>query len=147
MSRFTLDSASEFLFGHCMHALSGDLPFPHNIQSDFPLAPSTSTTPPPVSTVQEATRATEFADAFLEAQEVIAIRERYGWTWPLTEMWGDRSKKSMKVVNAYLAPIIRDAIQKKEMATRVGMEKEGKDAGVEDGETLIDHLVAFTSGM
>jgi len=43
--------------------------------------------------------------------------------------------------------MMRDAIQKKEMATRVGMEKEGKDAGVEDGETLIDHLVAFTSGM
>ncbi|KAH8108380.1 cytochrome P450 [Phellopilus nigrolimitatus] len=32
LGRFTLDSASEFLFGKCMHALRAGLPYPHNAQ-------------------------------------------------------------------------------------------------------------------
>ena len=30
IARFTLDAATEFLFGHCVDSLSGDLPFPHS---------------------------------------------------------------------------------------------------------------------
>jgi hypothetical protein len=115
MSRFTLDSASEFLFGHCMHALSGALPFPHNAR------PSSTPSPSLGGSVTEATGTSEFAQAFLDAQVIIANRERYGWVWPLREIWGDMAKKPMEVVNMYLAPIIRDAIRKKEEAKAVAV--------------------------
>ena len=141
MSRFTLDSASEFLFGRCTHALSGDLPFPHNVYPKFSSTHRTSTTSAPGSTVLKAARsATEFAHSIHEAQEIVATRDRYGWTWPLTEILSDKSKKSMDVVNAYLAPIIADAIRKR-------AENEGKEKEEGDEETLIDHLVGLTSGM
>ena len=136
MSRFTLDSASEFLFGHCMHSLSGDLPFPHNAHATHPATAQHSGS--------AAAGVMEFTQAFLEAQAVISSRERHGWTWPLLEMWGDASKKSMDVVNAYLAPIIQDAIQKK--ASGMGVKIGGGGAEKDTEGTLIDHLVELTSG-
>jgi hypothetical protein len=134
MSRITLDSASEFLFGHRMHALFGDLPFPHN-------AHSTHTS----SLTHASASATEFSEAFLEAQEIMIYRERFGWLWPLTEIWSDKATKSMEVVNATLAPIIKEAIRKKEAGKGV-RGKEKREEGEGEGETLMDHLVEFTSG-
>jgi hypothetical protein len=134
MGRFTLDSASEFLFGTCVHSLSAGLPYPHNasyIPPEFKSAGSD--------------RANAFARAFLASQEVISSRERYGWIWPLTEIMEDKTKKPMKIVNAYLAPIIQEAIAKKEAAPKQEENEKGERV-VDDGETLIDHLVNLTSG-
>ncbi|KAF8055213.1 cytochrome P450 monooxygenase pc-1 [Lyophyllum atratum] len=131
MSRFTLDSASEFLFGHCVHSLTAGLPYPHNASFI-----------PPESKTPQSNRANEFARAFLEAQEVISSRERYGWIWPIAEMWGDKSKEPMKIVNAYLDPIIQEAIVKKDAAPQ---SEKKLESHVEDGETLIDHLVSLSS--
>ncbi|KAF8060193.1 cytochrome P450 monooxygenase pc-1 [Lyophyllum atratum] len=132
MSRFTLDSASEFLFGHCVHSLTAGLPYPHN-----------ASYVPPESNSPQAKRANEFAHAFLEAQEVLSSRLRYGWIWPLAEIWEDKTKKPMKIVNAYLDPIIQEAITKKDAAPRSAERK--IESHVEDGETLIDHLVSLSS--
>ncbi|KAG5653249.1 hypothetical protein H0H81_001506 [Sphagnurus paluster] len=128
MSRFTLDSASEFLFGHCVHSLTAGLPYPHN-----------ASYVPPDSSTPQANRANEFARAFLEAQEVAARRERLGWVWPLTEIMADKTKEPMRIVNEYLDPIVQEAIAKKQAAPKLD-EKE-----VEDGQTLIDHLVSQSS--
>lgn len=128
MSRFTLDSATEFLFGHCVHSLKAGLPYPHNAL----YAPTTYQTP-------ESRRANEFSAAFLEAQFVISQRERYGWVWPLTEIFRDRTKEPMKVVNAFIEPIIADAIKKRESTA-----DHEKEKNLEDG-TLLDHLVQVTS--
>ncbi|KAG5653247.1 hypothetical protein H0H81_001504 [Sphagnurus paluster] len=130
MSRFTLDSASEFLFGHCVHSLTAGLPYPHN-----------ASYVPPDSSTPQANRANDFARAFLEAQEIIASRERFGWIWPLTEIMGDKTKEPMKIVNDYLDPIIQEAITKNKVKPISDEKKE-----VEDGETLIDHLVRQSSG-
>ncbi|KAF5378580.1 hypothetical protein D9615_007123 [Tricholomella constricta] len=132
MSRFTLDSASEFLFGHCVHSLTAGLPYPHN-----------SSYVPPESKTPQSNRADDFARAFLEAQEIISSRERYGWIWPLTEILGDKTKEPMKVVNAYLDPIIQEAIAKKDAAPK--SEEVKAESHVEDGKTLMDHLVSLTS--
>ncbi|KAF9459406.1 CYP63 cytochrome P450 monooxygenase-like protein [Collybia nuda] len=133
MGRFTLDSASEFLFGHCMHALSAGLPYPHN--AGFI---------PPEYKSAGSDRANEFARAFLAAQEIISSRERNGWIWPLMEIKEDKTKEPMKIVNAYLAPIIKEAIAKKEAAPKREESEKGEKV-VEDGETLIDHLVNLSS--
>ncbi|KAF8890928.1 cytochrome P450 monooxygenase pc-1 [Infundibulicybe gibba] len=133
MSRFTLDSATEFLFGTCVHSLSAGIPYPHNIT--FALPDSAS---------PHATRANEFAQAFLEAQEMIADRERTGWVWPLLEIFRERTKKPMKVVNAYIEPIIQEALEKKRLAGPNSAEKHA-NSEVGDDETLLDHLVSLTS--
>lgn len=132
MSRFTLDSASEFLFGSCVHSLSGAIPYPHN-----------ATFVPAESTAEHAHVADAFARAFLEAQEAIASRERFGPIWPLYEILKDKTVEPMKIVNAYIEPIIEEAIRKKE-----AMPEEEKNINSEytEDETLLDHLVGITSG-
>lgn len=57
ISRFTLDSASEFLFGHCIDSLSTELPFPYNATH---------------TTQRDSTAA--FTDAFFRAQHAIHRR-------------------------------------------------------------------------
>lgn len=130
MSRFTLDSATEFLFGHCVHSLTAGLPYPHNAS----YVPTTVQTP-------EKRLANDFSAAFLEAQFTISQRERLGWVWPLFEMFGDMTKKPMKVVNAFIEPIIADAIRKKESAVHDEKEKNTESYN----GTLLDHLVQVTS--
>lgn len=134
MGRFTLDSASEFLFGTCVHSLAAGLPYPHNASYI-----------PPEYKSAGSDRANEFARAFLASQEIISSRERFGWIWPLAEIMEDKTKEPMKIVNAYLAPIIQEAIAKKN-ATPKQEEGEKDEKVVADGETLIDHLVNLSSG-
>ncbi|KAF7759664.1 hypothetical protein Agabi119p4_11359 [Agaricus bisporus var. burnettii] len=130
MSRFSLDSATEFLFGHCVHSLRAGLPYSVNT----PYAPKNIQTP-------ETRRANEFSTAFLEAFEGVAHRERLRTVWPLFEIFSDRTKKPMEVLDDFLEPIIADAIQKK---SAVHHEVEAKPIETSEG-TLLDHLVQVTS--
>ncbi|KIJ66961.1 hypothetical protein HYDPIDRAFT_26376 [Hydnomerulius pinastri MD-312] len=129
ISRFTLDSASEFLFGSCVHSLSTGLPFPYNV------APTEAPT-------GKAKIADDFARAFAEAQFVASQRPRKSWVWPLFEIFRDKTEAPMKVVNAYIEPILKDVIEKRKMAVRRG-EKESEELSDED--TLLDHLVRLTT--
>ncbi|KAG6918740.1 hypothetical protein DXG01_012225, partial [Tephrocybe rancida] len=120
MSRFTLDSASEFLFGHCVHSFTAGIPYPHNA----------SYVPPEAATPQS-NHANKFAAAFLEAQEIISSRERYGWIWPLTEIFEDKTKKPMSI----------------SAAPKSDSEEKQTESHVEEGATLIDHLVSLSSAL
>ncbi|KAL4257049.1 cytochrome P450 family protein [Pleurotus pulmonarius] len=138
MGRFTLDSATDFLFGSCVHSLNGHLPFPHTA-NHIPYTPNSD----PSDEVAE-----NFAHAFLHAQRIISSRQLLGWVWPLTEIWGDKTKEPMKVVKSFIAPIVDDAVRKKrsadeEKATLGTANQRNEDIG--DNETLLDHLVNFTS--
>ncbi|KAG6826535.1 hypothetical protein H0H92_015433 [Tricholoma furcatifolium] len=134
MSRFTLDSATEFLFGHCVHSLTANIPYPHNAGY---ISPESST--------PRSRHANEFAAAFLQAQEIISSRERYGWIWPLTEIFEDKTRKPMEIVRAYLDPLIQDAIAKKNVTSHKKTNT-AAESHVQEGETLIDHLVSLSSG-
>ncbi|TBU49014.1 cytochrome P450 monooxygenase pc-2 [Dichomitus squalens] len=125
ISRFTMDSATEFLFGSCVHSLKSDLPYAYN----DPLA---------LGIVRSQSAADRFSAAFAAAQEVIAMRSRIGWTWRLMELWTDASKEHMKVVDEYLQPILEDAIRKNRNSTGKGQ------AEADENETLLDHLVKYT---
>ncbi|KAF8631752.1 hypothetical protein AX15_002208 [Amanita polypyramis BW_CC] len=138
MFRFTLDTATEFLFGNCVHSLSAGLPYPHNV-----ILPLTSFENPSERS-RHTVSANAFATAFLEAQRAVACRERYGWIWPLLETLEDKARKPMKIVDEYIEPIVREALTKK----RVGAftEKTAGEAGerLREGEALLDHLVRVT---
>ncbi|THU98298.1 cytochrome P450 [Dendrothele bispora CBS 962.96] len=144
MGRFTLDAATEFLFGTCFHCLEDGLPYPYYV----PTTPSPSSSSPSTSSILPTTTATaasgttstntannttnaqKFTTSFLLSQEVISDRERLGpLVWPLMEMWKDKTKEPMDVVGGWIERIVREEEEKMRE---------------EEGETLLDHLVEMT---
>ncbi|EPT04095.1 hypothetical protein FOMPIDRAFT_1022169 [Fomitopsis schrenkii] len=144
ISRFTLDSATEFLFGACVHSLRSTLPFPHNVSASSPFA-SAALTPPAEKVLDEAEG---FASAFLKAEHLCAERATQGKLWPLWEMREDKSRQYMRIVDAYLHPILEEALAKKARREREETAKRVEEAvEIEEEETLLDHLVKFTSDL
>ncbi|KAH9918439.1 cytochrome P450 [Fomitopsis serialis] len=130
VSRFTLDAASEFLFGSCVRSL----------QSPLPTLASVAIGPPNHASAR-ATIAQRFATAFQEAEHVCSERAWRGWIWPLFEAFENKSTKHMQVVDQFLEPIVQDALRKRDMKSSEGEES----ANVDDEETFLDHLVRYTS--
>ncbi|KAL6298478.1 cytochrome P450 [Sparassis latifolia] len=128
LSSFTLDTGSEYLFGVCVNSLREPLPYAHNA------CPATPVSPVPAASTES------FASAFAGAQHVVGARTRIGWVWPLLEITREHSAPHMRVVDAFLRPIIAEALSKNERLTQ---ESKGLDAS--EGETLLDHLVQFTN--
>ncbi|KAI0722460.1 cytochrome P450 [Fomitopsis betulina] len=144
ISRFTLDSATEFLFGACVHSLRSTLPFPHNVSASSPFA-SAALTPPPEKAQD---KAEAFASAFLKTEHLCAERATQGKLWPLWEMREDKSRQYMRIVDAYLHPILEEALAKKAPREREEKVNRVEEAGeIEDEETLLDHLVKYTSDL
>ena len=97
VSRFTLDSATEFLFGHCVHILSAGLPYPTSAAEALNISTNALVNDP----------ASRFSEAFANAQMNGASRSRYGSLWPLFEFWKDKTEDDMKVMEAFVSPIIQ----------------------------------------
>lgn len=154
IGRVTLDSATEFLFGSSVHSLAAGLPYPHNVAPPVssgiitPTQGSSSTSspllPPPVGSVSATAVAQNFSSAFLEAQEAVAARERFSLIWPLLELRKDKTEQPMKVLNAFIQPIINEAVAKKNKAKEA--EKKTNAEEIEEDETMLDHLVKQTEG-
>jgi hypothetical protein len=134
-SRFTLDSATDFLFGTDVRTLSVGLPYP----ASSPLAKASSSSPH---------FADRFARAFAEAQVVTAVRSFWADSWPLAEFWEDKTKKHMKIVHGFIEPILKEAVERKRASGRGGETRDPKDdIEVKEDETFLDHLVNYTEGM
>ena len=126
MSRFTLDSATELLFGHCVHSLNAGLPYPQSHPRY----------------TKDAGDADRFAKAFSAAQEAIAICYRYGGGWAGRELLGDLVSPYMKEINNFVDPILADAIAKRK--EELGPDEDKKD--VKDEDTLLSYLIEYTQG-
>ncbi|KAF7365298.1 hypothetical protein MVEN_00401600 [Mycena venus] len=135
IGRFTMDSATEFLFGSCVNSLHASLPFPHNATS-FTSSDSDSA---------RAQVATAFSAAFNESMLLVSNRARIGWAWPFVEMWSDKTVAPMQTVSAYIDPIIHDAVEKKKLAKSLDANVEKTDEEVKEGATLLDELLNVTS--
>jgi hypothetical protein len=90
--------------------------------------------------IQADNTAGAFSHAFTEAQLIINLRISMGQTWPLTEILADRTAQHMKVVNAFLDPILKDALEKHRATAKLDLSESLDD------ETLVDHLIKLTSG-
>ncbi|KAJ7920275.1 hypothetical protein B0H13DRAFT_1867749 [Mycena leptocephala] len=138
VSRFTLDTATAFLFGQDVRSLEAGLPHPNSVFSN----PLGATEP------ADAHPSSAFADAFQEAQIITALRTRFGKHWPLREFWSDKLAGPMSVVRGFLDPILKEAVAKKRAKgqTSVGDEQKHEDGEreVQEGELLLDHLVNYT---
>ncbi|KAI0350150.1 cytochrome P450 [Trametes cingulata] len=145
VSRFTMDSATEFLFGKDVRSLDAPLPYPSTFSAQTPFASAVGDAGSPATTEEAVHPADRFVRAFQDALEATSIRGRFLQSWPLFEFWGDRVKQYLKAVDEFIDPIVENALRRK--AERVGAgevdEKEGKE-NVRDDETLLEHLVKFT---
>jgi len=120
-SRFTLDSACEFLLGAPIHGLEDPLPLPNqdNLVDDSVSTP-----------------ANRFARAFADAQISISRRGRLGVLWPLFEIFRDRTAGDMRVVRGFIEPIVQDAMRKRKECHAIVKE-----------ESLLQHLLNVTQDM
>ncbi|KAF4615947.1 hypothetical protein D9613_011384 [Agrocybe pediades] len=131
VAKFTLDSATEFLFGSDVKSLSGGLPYPYYYSC---ITPSVDSRP-------QLNRASRFVEAFSEAQSITAFRMRFGVHWPLAEFWKDKLEEPMQVVNDFIDPIVEEAIKDKRRKQELGINNDKKDR---DEETLLENLVNTT---
>ena len=94
--------------------------------------------------------ADRFVRSFQDGLEATALRGRFLRSYPLFEFWGDKVEKHLGEVHRFIDPIVGQALRRK--AERQGQDGgEGQEDGerekeVEDGETLLEHLVKFTDG-
>ncbi|PSR74782.1 hypothetical protein PHLCEN_2v9579, partial [Hermanssonia centrifuga] len=139
VSRFTLDSATEFLFGLDVRSLSAGLPYPPSISSFPPLDALKQSK----LNLQDTHPANIFAQTFLRAQVTSTHRGRYGPMWPLFEFWKDKVKEQMKVIDQFIEPLLTEALSKKtKMEDTEGSKRDGEDQ--EEEETLLAHLINLT---
>ncbi|KAI0320186.1 cytochrome P450 monooxygenase [Amylostereum chailletii] len=110
--RFTLDTATEFLFGKCAHALRH------------------------ASDHSKTTTTNAFGNAFRNVQHHLAQRSRAAPLWPLQEIFKDRTSRDMAVIRSFIDPIIAHALARR----REALNKQEVSSEAE-APTLLDHLV------
>ncbi|KAJ3576017.1 hypothetical protein NP233_g717 [Leucocoprinus birnbaumii] len=121
--RFTLDSATDFLFKSDVRSLDAPLPYPANArvkQPSFDDYPSTA-----------------FVKSFATAQEMMASRFQVGTSWPLLEFWKDKIQTHREIIDQFVQPFLEKGLK----------EKKGRDPeSQETSESLLDYLMDKVSG-
>ncbi|KAJ7802611.1 hypothetical protein B0H14DRAFT_2614182 [Mycena olivaceomarginata] len=130
VSRFAMDSSSEFLFGHNPHTLAAGLPYPSHIT-----AKSTS--------IANTDASNAFAGALNLAQVVTMQRGAFGAAWPLTEFWHNRLTAPMRVVRNFLDPILSEAVARRRANGEEKVVETGR--GARDRTMLRDEILNISN--
>ncbi|KAK0489452.1 cytochrome P450 [Armillaria novae-zelandiae] len=130
VSRFTLDSATEFLFGQDVGSLSAGLPYPSGLKGG--------------NTIVAADHPSNvFVRAFMKGQELIARRSRAGAVWPLLEFWENKVTPHRRVMEDVVQPLLDDAFaRKKKRKQDVGEALDEKEVASLLDDLLVNILVA-----
>ncbi|KZS91082.1 cytochrome P450 monooxygenase CYP63 [Sistotremastrum niveocremeum HHB9708] len=137
-ARFTLDTASSFLFGETLGTLLMPLPQAGKAK----LGPKGSAIEGEFG---------EFAQAFEEAQQLMSTRARLGNIWPLIEMFGDKTAKAVAAINRYLGPMVRTVLQENRQDQSSGYVKAGEETNflqymskkIDDPKMIRDELLSI----
>lgn len=130
-SRFTIDSATEFLFGKDICTLAAGLPYP--VSSSIANSDAFLNHP-----------SNKFSTAFALGQYLSTRRASFGSSWPLAEFWKDKVQPHRKIVDQFIEPILADALAKR---AAVGNMADGEKEDTEaENETLLSHLLSRTQG-
>jgi len=81
-----------------------------------------------------------FAQAFEEIQQIVTNRRRLGYTWPLFELFDDKTTPQVTVIRRFLDPIVRQVLLDKETMKNSGIESRMEE------KTFIQHLAESTKG-
>ncbi|KAH8831770.1 cytochrome P450 monooxygenase pc-1 [Flagelloscypha sp. PMI_526] len=120
IARFTLDSATQFLFDYDVQSLNAGLPYSHS--SGVPNTPHFSNHP-----------SNAFADAFLEGQLISDLRIRTGKNAPLFEVNGNPIPPLRAIIDPYIDIILEQVMERKNKGDKVD----------EEGLSLLEHLIDF----
>ena len=104
LSRYTMDTATEFLFGQDVKSLSAGLPYPSTYTGSIPPRDHPSD---------------KFTHAFNQAQQCAFPRGLFASAWRLLEFWEDTVWTQMEITNQFIDPLIHVALQKKRDAKGV----------------------------
>ncbi|EFI27617.1 cytochrome P450 monooxygenase pc-2 [Coprinopsis cinerea okayama7 len=161
-ARFTLDSASSFLFGNDVRSLEAGLAYPPSGTAASQPLPSS----PPSSASSnkshnqnhtfETHPSNTFVHAFQSAQLRSAFRTRLGEQWALAEFWGDKVRKERGIVDGFVEAVlergVREWEEEEERKLNLGIGEKGNSGKAEgEGEreregkedvTLLQHLSA-----
>ncbi|KAK0186724.1 cytochrome P450 [Armillaria mellea] len=118
VARFTLDSATEFLFGKDVDSISAGLPYP----AGSPLGDNLPFVNHPSNALVK---------AFAEVQVQTMIRVKSGASWPLREIFQDKVKPLRKILDDFIQPLLSEGYERKAK----GVKSVGSDM------TLLDRLV------
>ena len=128
-ARFTLDSATEFLFGRDVGSLSANIPYPasaaHLNKPSFYNHPSTIV-----------------VEAFTKGQDQAVARATLGHDWPLLEFWSDKVVPFRKVIDNFTEPLMEEALAKR----NVELSQKGTGTKDDESDNLLAHLVKHTQG-
>ncbi|PPQ70103.1 hypothetical protein CVT25_005608, partial [Psilocybe cyanescens] len=128
IARFTLDSATEFLFGGNVGSLSAGIPYHPSVvrenTTEFSNHPSTS-----------------FIKALTEGLLLAAGRLSMGYEWPLSEFTKDRILPLRKIMDDFTDPLMKMALAKREQDLSLDKTPDEKEE-----PTLLSHLVNHTQG-
>lgn len=161
MTRFTMDAASEFLFGKCLDTLKGRLPLPGQATMGTRGSMQASDTDNPLGdfVLCKILRYLQLgpltmSPAFDSAQLMIARRAIRGQLWPLFELFDGTCARHRRIINGFLDPLIEKARKGRGADHQSNQsKKKGKKVypdrnsiGPEQSRTLLDELVRSIDG-
>jgi hypothetical protein len=135
LQRFTLDAAALFLWGHALNTLDLPLTQPGRVV----LGPKGS------APADGGGEWDVFTNAFETVAVLITRRGVQGDTWPLLELFKDKTEEPIQVIMDWLEPLVRRALDRK--AKR--LEASAGDAKVstrDDDTVFLDYLADQTDG-
>jgi len=136
-ARFTLDSATEFLFGACVNSIHEPLLLPGGIEPPLPGC---------VTPAGKHPSASSFVRSFGAAQEVLCRRLRIGFNWPAFETFKDQTAEHYENIRAYLQPLVEKGLERRRQlqSDELGQKDKGEKVEAGEGVTLLDHLAVET---
>jgi hypothetical protein len=132
LQRFTLDAAALFLWGHALNTLDLPLTQPGRVV----LGPKGS------APADGGSEWDEFTNAFETVAVLITRRGVQGDTWPLLELFKDKTEEPIQVIMDWLEPLVRRAMDRK--AKR--MEGDAKTSAHDEDTVFLDYLSDRTDG-
>lgn len=125
-ARFTIDAASEFLFGKNLDTLSGQLP-----TAGSAALSARSSTDDAWGT---------FAKAFEAVQRIITVRAQTGIIWPVFELLDDKTTPHVDIIRQWVDPLVRETLEHKAASKRAGIDEKLEE------KTFLRHLADSTDG-
>ena len=134
LQRFTLDAAALFLWGHALNTLDQPLTQPGRVI----LGPKGS------APADGGGEWDVFTNAFETVAVLITRRGVQGPTWPLLELFKDKTEEPIQVIMDWLEPLVRQALSRK--AKRREANGDAKISTRDDDAVFLDYLADQTDG-
>lgn len=131
LSRFTLDTASEFLFGVPLDTLKYPLTTPGRVTLG----------PKGAIPVEDQSEFDPFTEAFENVAVRITRRGAQGPAWPLRELFHDETEDSIDRIFEWINPLVEQALARKDEDRKAGIMR------TEEDNVFLDFLASSTDGM